>query len=411
MNQPTPQAPGTGPKAPPAAPKVPPAAPKAQPAAAPVRPPAAPARPRRRHWLVLSTFLLCVVAPVAVAAWYLWSVADDQFASTVGFSVRKEETTSAVELLGGITELSGSSSSDTDILYEFIQSQKLVSTLDAQLGLEEIWSKPVDDPVFAYDPEGTIEDLLSYWKRMVRVSYDTSGGLIEVRVLAFTAEDATRIAEGIFEESSKMINELSAIAREDAVSYARDELAASVERLKQAREAVTRFRNEKQIVDPTVDIQTQAGLLGTLQGQLAEALIEVDLLSDTARANDPRVAQAQRRVGVIQARIDEERRKLGISGDGSENREVFANIVGEYERLIVDREFAEQTYVSALAARDVAQAEALRKSRYLAAHVQPTLAERAEYPRREVMIGLFALFVFLVWAITLLVAYSLRDRR
>lgn len=364
--------------------------------------------------MVLS-FLLMVLLPAGVTAWYLWTRAADQYASTVGFSVRREETNSAIELLGGITQLSGSSSSDTDILYEFLQSQKLVADMDAAVELRTIWSRPgiswaIGDPVFAFDPTGTIEDLLSHWKRMVRISYDSASGLIEVRVLAFRPEDATRVAQELFDRSSVMINDLNAIAREDAIRYAREELDVAVERLATAREAVTLFRNRHQIVDPTIDLQAQAGLIGTLQSQLAAALIEVDLLRDATGASDPRLTQAQRRVEVIEARIAEERDKLGVTGgDGSDD--AFAAIVGDYERLQVDREFAEQAYVGALAAYDSALADARRQSRYLAAHILPTAAESARFPQRITLTGLVVLFSFLSWAILVLVAYSLRDRR
>ncbi len=361
--------------------------------------------------MVLLSFVALVALPVAAAAFYLWMIAADQYASTVGFSVRKETVSSPLEILGGITELSGSGTSDTDILYEYIQSQKMASLLQEKLDLARLWSKPEWDPVFAYQPGGTIEDLVDYWGRMVRVYYDTGSGLIEIRVLAFDADDAQRIAREIFSESSDMINELSAVARADAVRYANEELDQAVERLKQAREAITRFRNENRVVDPTADIETQAGILGTLQAQLAEAQIDLDLLDETTRASDPRITRAERRVRVIEMRIDDERRKRGITGSGDDNQKLFSTLVGEYERLIVDREFAEQTYISALAGRDVALAEARRQSRYLAAHIEPTKAERALYPQRAVLLGLLGLFLFMFWAILVLVSYSLKDRR
>ena len=260
------------------------------------------ARPRRRHWAVLISFLLFVLIPTVLTAWYLYVRAVDQYASTVGFSVRTEEASSAIELLGGITALSGSSSSDTDILYEFLQSQELVATLDDQLDLRSIWSRadPETDPIFAYHAPGTIEDLVRYWERMVRVYYDGSTGLLEVRVLAFAPDDAQAIAQAIFRESSAMINELSAIAREDALSYARDELEQSRERLAEARVAIAEWRNRNQTVDPTADTQGQMGLVTNLQAQLAEALIELDLLQDTTRENDPRLTQAERLITVIE---------------------------------------------------------------------------------------------------------------
>ncbi|OWV39265.1 hypothetical protein CDZ95_27085 [Mameliella alba] len=369
------------------------------------------ARLRRRHYAVLLSLLLGVLLPVLLVAGYLWLKAADQYASTVAFSVRTEEAGSPLEGLLGIPGISGSSSSDTDILYEFLQSQKLVEDIDAEIDLRAIWSKPSGDPVFAFDNDGTIEDLVEHWNRMVKIYYDDGAGLIEVRALAFTAEDAQLLAQTLFEHSSEMINALSAIAREDAIRYAREDLNEALDRLKTAREAVTKFRNANQLVDPSVDLQTQAGLLGTLEAQLAEALIEFDLLATSTREDDPRVTQAQRRIEVIRDRIEAERRKLGLAGGAEGGADVYANLFGEYERLVVDREFAEKSYTTALATYDAAQAESRRQSRYLAAYVRPTLAESSRYPERPVLLGLAALFIFLVWSTLVLVVYALKDRR
>ena len=381
------------------------------PAVGVIRPPAQLARIKVRHKLLLVSFLVAVVLPLVVTAFYLWARASDQYASYLGFSVRTEESSSAIELLGGITELSGSSSSDTDILFAYLISQELVRKMDDAVDLRGIWSRVSysSDPIFAYDPPGTIEDLLKHWERKVSIVYDSGSGMIDLRILAFTPEDAKTISQALLEECTAMINNLSAIAREDAVKYAREELEASVVRLKEARRVMTEFRNRTQIVDPAIDTQNQMGLLITLQGQMAEALIELDLLQDTTRQSDPRIVQANRRVGVIQVRIDAERRKLGF-GAGADTGEVFADLVGEYEGLLVDREFAERSYTAALASYDVAQAEARKQSRYLAAHIRPTLAEKAEYPERGKILALMALFLLLGWAILSLVYYSLRDR-
>ena len=374
--------------------------------------PAQPARARKRHWLLLLSFAVLVVLPSLLTAFYLWQRAADQFASDVAFSVRTEEKSSAIELLGGITELSGSSSSDTDILFAYLSSQELVSRVNERVDLRGIWSRVSleQDPVFAFDPSGTIEDLQAHWDRKISVVYDSGTGLIDLEVRAFDPEDAQRVAQAVLEECAAMINSLSDIAQEDSIRYTREELQNAVERLKTARRALTQFRNRTQIVDPSIDTQNQMGLLVTLQQQLADALIEFDLLQDTTRDNDPRIAQARRRIDVINGRIASERRKLGLGNEG-EGEEAFASLVGEYEGLIVDREFAETAYIAALAAQDSAQAEVRRQSRYLAAHVKPTMAERAEFPKRVKILGLQSLFSFFIWSIFCLVYYSLRDRR
>lgn len=380
--------------------------------ARPAAPPATRSRLRLRHRFVLFSFVLCVAMPVYTMGWFLYTRAADQYASHLGFSVRTEESGSAIELLGGITNLSGSSSSDTDILYAYLTSQELVRLIEREVGLRAIWGDADRwrDPVFTLDPAGTIEDLQAHWERMVRIQYDTGTGMIDLRILAFSPADARRIAVALYDACSAMINDLSAVAREDAIKYARDELAQAVERLKSARQALTAYRNRNQIVDPSIDTQSRMGLLTTLQRQLAEALIDLDLLRDSTRETDPRVVQATKRVSVIEARIAEERQKLGL-GESGGTQEAFADLVGEYEGLIVDREFAESAYTVALAAYDAAQAEAQRQSRYLAAHIAPTLAETAEYPERAKLLALTALFALFLWAIAVLVYYSLRDRR
>lgn len=373
-----------------------------------LQPAAEPAPLRRRHFGIASGFVLSVLVPLAIVAWYLFAVAADQYASTVGFSVRKEEVTSPIELFGGIADVASSGSSDTDILYEFIASQEMVKLLEARLGLSTLYSRPENDPVFAYDPTGTIEDLRSYWQRMVRVTYDSSTELIEVEALAFTPDDARAIATAVFEESARLVDKLSAIAQQDTIDFAKEEVERAVARLKTARQAMTQFRSRTQIVDPSADLQGQMGLLSTLEQQLAEALISADLLRESTVPNDPRVTQADRRIAVIQTRIEAERRNLG---HGSDEGEDYATLLAEYERLAVDREFAEQAYTAALATYDQALAEARRKSRYLAAYIRPTLAEASEYPQRFMLLAVLAFFLISGWAIAVLVYYSVRDRR
>ena len=86
-------------------------------------------------------------------------------------------------------------------------------------------------------------------------------------------------------------------------------------------------------------------------------------------------------------------------------------MLGAYEELQVDTEFANTAYTQALAGLAAARAEARRQSRYLAPHIEPTLAERALYPRRALLAGLTGLFLLLGWGILLLVYYNVRDSR
>ena len=379
-----------------------------------VRPIAIAATMRKRHWGIVLSFGITVLVPVLVTIFYLWAIATDQYSSNTGFTVRSEESGTATDLLGGLVSFgAGNTNSDADVLYEFIQSQEIVEKIDAKLDLRALYSTHwPHDPVFALRPDASIEDLHAYWERVVRISFDGGNGLIDLEVLAFSPEDARRVAEEIVSQSQAMINELNETAREDALRYARTDLDQAIQRIKDARGALTGFRTRTQIVDPQTDIETRLGVLQSLQQQLAEALVETGILEQTTTDNDPRLIQTRQKIAVIRSRIAYERQTFAnAENEVGSLGEDYPTLIAEYESLSVDLEFAEEAYRAALTAMDVAKSNALRQSRYLATYVNPTRSQSSEYPRRFVISGLAALLLIMLWGTGTLVYYSLRDRR
>jgi len=379
-----------------------------------IRPVAKPAKLKKRHRGLMSSFVLLVLVPLVLASVYLWGFAEDQYASTTGFTVRQEEGGGSNGLLSGLAAFTGGSggAADTDVLYEFIRSQEIVKIIDERIDINSIYTQEgKNDPVFSLWPDATIEEKLDYWQRMVRISYDKTAGLIELRVLAFSPEDAQMVAREIVAESQKMINGLNAVVREDTMGYAINDLEDSLERLKVARQALVRFRTVTQIVDPEADIEGRMGVVNSLQQQLAQALIEHDLVAATgSQDNDPRLLQAERLIEVIRARIESERQTFVQSGEVAGGGD-YPSMIADFENLMVEKEFAEKRYALSLTAFELARSSAVRQSRYLTAYINPTFAQTAEFPQRITLVVLLGLFMLLSWSIMVLVYYSLRDRR
>ncbi|MEN8741685.1 MAG: sugar transporter [Phaeobacter gallaeciensis] len=379
----------------------------------PAYPMARPAQMRRRHWGLVASFVLMVLAPLAAAVFYLWALAEDQYISTAGFTVRSQESSGATDLLGGLANFAGNTTaSDSDILYEFIQSQEMVESVDTTVPLRPHYSQHwPTDWVFSIWPDATLEEMIWYWQRIVGISYDSGSGLIEVQAVAFDPETARNITRAIVTESQIRINELNEQAREDAMRYAREDLDEALEQLKGAREALTQFRTRTRIVDPEADIQGRMGVMNNLQQQLATALIEYDLLRGTVGENDPRLKKAQQHIDVIRERINIERQTFtSTNTDTGAVGEDYPSLISEFERLTVDLQYAEETYRAALTALEVARDEATRQSRYLATYIKPTRAQESEYPNRPMLVGLVGLFLLLTWSILALIYYSIRDR-
>jgi capsular polysaccharide transport system permease protein len=367
-----------------------------------------PARVQPRHRVLLASFLALVVLPVVVTAVYLWAWAAPEYHSETSFSVRSEEMGSAAAgLLGAITQIGGGSASDTDVLYDYIRSQAIVEAIDARLDLRAVYNRAAGDWVFSLGDNPTIEALVDHWRKMVRVSLESREGILAVRTYAFTPEDAQKITQAVLAESDKLVNALSDQARRDAVRFASDELSQAEAHLREVRENLANFRRDHRFVDPRADVSGQAGLLNALEGELAKAMVERDMLLTYAEPKDQRVQQIDRRITAVKARIEDERNSLAVGGVTG----TMPEVVGDYEELEVDLEIARTAYTHALAGRAAAEAMAQRQARYLVPHIQPTLAETALYPRKALTTGLVALFLVLAWSVAMLVYYNVRDNR
>jgi capsular polysaccharide transport system permease protein len=248
---------------------------------------------------------------------------------------------------------------------------------------------------------------------MVHISDNPGSGILTVSVRAFSAIDAQRIAQAVEVASTEMINHLADQAQAETLRFAGAELIRAQARLATARSRLAAFRAETGMVDPKSDVSTETGVLGMLQGQLAEALVEQAMLDTEAEAASARrnaVNRAQkhevaRRITVLRARIKDERTAVG-AGEARD----FSAQLAQYERLETDLEFAREAYLATRKAHETARAEASHQSFYLASFAPPPLAQRALYPRRWLILGVGALFLLLGWAVIVLSAAALRDR-
>lgn len=376
------------------------------------RPAANPAQIKPRHRGLALSMALIIILPVLLTTIYLTVFAQPQYASQVGFTIRQEETGSASDLMGGLSGLLGSPlQGNADLLFEYVQSQEIVERIDVSFDLIEHYSENwPSDPIFSIWPTALIEDVHWFWNRMVRFTYDKATGLMLAQVRARDPDSAQQLAELIVSESELMINRLNETARRDTMRNAEADLDAALERLRSAREALAEFRARTQILDPQADIQGRMGVLNVLQQQLAESLVEYDLLNMQINdTNDPRLRQMQRRIEVVRNRIAEERRGFAQQ-DVTVDDTDYPRLIAQYESLLVNQIFAETTYQAALTAFDAARSNASRQTLYLANFIQPSLAQRAQYPQTILIIALTAGFMTLIWSIMALIYYSLRDR-
>jgi len=364
----------------------------------------------RTNGLLLS-FLLCVCLPFLAGAIYYSALATERFASYAGFSIRGIDRHSGIDSLGALTGLAstGSTTSDSYIVLHYLDSRELVEALDAELDLRGVYSSPDVDPLSRLAPEATAEEFLDYWETRTHTSFDPASGIIEIEVQSFSPEHAQRIADSVLSLTQKLVNELSASARNDALHFARGEVDLEEKRLRAALAAIRDFRAAEQSVDPSASAALEIQLISSLEARLIDVNARISVLRQTLDENAPSLVALQRDADALAAQIVERRQAIGSDTfDGAGARAVTQQLA-LYEELEVERGLAQQAYASALVSLEQARRDADRQQRYLAIHLRPQPAQSAKYPRtlRNLFVLAFALIA--VWGIGALVTYSVRD--
>ncbi len=372
---------------------------------------AKPAKPRRRHRMVAISFVLAVILPTIAAGTYLYTRAADQYASTVAFSIRSGEAVAPTEFLGALGNSLGATSTDAQVIYEFLRSQQMVETALAELPYREWYGLPQEDVVFRLADGASLEDVNDYWRWMTDVTFDGGTGIVTFTARAFRAEDAQAVSELALRESTRLVNQLSEEAREDAVTVASEALAAAEERLRDARLDVRSFRRFEQEINPEANAIASSQLVASLEEKLAEAEIELNTRTELVGERATELPYLRQRIESLRSRIASERGAVtGEAADDGSGRPL-ADLLAEYEKLQVDLRFAEDAYVSARAAYDRALFEGQKQQRYLSPHIRPTLSQEAQYPLRLLMtVGIFFL-ALVAWSTLVLIIYNIRDRR
>jgi capsular polysaccharide transport system permease protein len=366
---------------------------------------------RRRKMLAWSA-IVCVVVPTLLAGIYYGLIAADQYAVETRFAVRGTNASSSSDLLGVFSGIpaAGSTVTDSYILIDFMQSREMLDKLEGKIGIGHIYSRPEADYLSRFDTTSSSEDFLKYWRKMITANFDGSSQIVAVEVKAFTAEDAKQVATAILELNEALINELSVRARNDAVMHAQQEVNRMEDRLKATRAALRAFRDLQQEFDPVKNAESRFTIVSHLEQELSKARARLANLRSFMSADAPSVTVLESEIKALERQVEVERAKLG-KGAGAEQRgqESIGGLVASYEELLVEREFSEKAYVSALSSLERARVEADRQQRYLASVVRPTLPQEALYPKRILAIASFFFICLVLWALGVLVVYAVRD--
>jgi capsular polysaccharide transport system permease protein len=287
------------------------------------------------------------------------------------------------------------STDDAYVVHEYIASRDAMRKLVADDGLLEIFDRPEADFLWRYPgwfSAPSDERLFKHYLNFVSVSYDQTTGISTLKVQAFRPEHAQKIADALLRDSETLVNKLNERAQSDAIESASREVAASKDRAVTAQEMVTSFRNRESVLDPGLVSKAALETIARLsleQAQTNAMLAEVM----NSSPQSPQISSLRLRISAFEDQITKER--LQLAGTDSS----MAPRIAEYERLMLEREFAERAFVSALNSLEAARVDAQRQRLYLQRISSPAVPDYAAYPYRLTFIVVTFLLCSMVYRI------------
>lgn len=352
-------------------------------------------------------FTVIVLAPTVVAVLYYGLIASDVFVSESRFVVRNPQRAPDAGLLALMQAPAFSrAQDDAYLVHDYILSRDALKAADEKLGVRGIYSDHKADFIDRFPGilwwDDSFEALHRYWLRRVTVDIDSSSSIAVLRVRAFDAADAQRINDLMLQMGEKLINELNERSRSDLIRFASDEVKVAENRLQDASAKLSAYRGKQAVYEP--DRQASLQLQGV--AKINEELITTEAQLAQLRQlspNNPQIPSLVTKADSLRRAAANESAK--VTGGAAS----FSSRAPDFERLALERTFADRQLATALTALETARSEAQRKQLYLERLVSPNLPDESVEPRRLRAIATVVLVALIAWGVASLLLASIRE--
>lgn len=361
---------------------------------------------RQRSRRLLIRLVIFVVFPTLLATAYYAVWATPQYESYAIFTVQSSELRPALGMDGLLAGLAnGGAGHDTLAVRDYVLSRDMLSRLDKERGFIAHYKDPKHDFFSRLRATASFEEAYEYFERKVYADYDQVSGSVTVRVRAFSAEKSQDLSQSILDYSEEMVNRLSDRERRDRTSYAEAEVKRAEQRLTVARKVIVDLQQKHEDFNPLQSATAAMTIRTGLEVELAKARAEVQQLKSFMHQDAPQVRAANEKVKSLSAQVAGESRKLVDPSKPNGLNTAFA----DFEVAMVEKEFAQKAYESAMATLELARADADRQHRYVAVIASPSKPDESTYPHRIRSVVAAFVICFLLWGVVSLMAAAVRE--
>lgn len=334
-------------------------------------------RRRRKLLLLLSRLAAFVFLPTLIAGYYYYAVATPMYTTKSEFLILSADGAGGAGGLGGLLPSQFATGQDAIATQSYLQSKDAMLRLDRDVGFRAHFSQPHIDPIQRLDSGASTESAYKLYKKYVELGYDPTEGVIRMDVSTADPQVSSLFSEKLIGYAEERVDQLSREKRQDAVRTAVTSLEDAKAERRAAQERLVRLQ-EGSILDPEGEIANIRQLISTVELQLQEKQLALNIQLNNSRPNRSKVAALRSEIEVLQAELDKKNARLT---DATAGESSLASQTAAIQMAQADLATADMVLQSALESKRQSAIEANKQVRYLTVSVKPVPSQDPSYPR------------------------------
>jgi capsular polysaccharide transport system permease protein len=338
------------------------------------------ARRRQRRLVLLFTRLTAFVfLPTLIVGWYFIVIATPMFATKSEFVIQQAEPAAAAGGLGGLFQgTSMATQQDSLTVQSYLASRAAMLRLDEDHGFKAHFSSPQIDAIQRLDADATNEAAFKVYSDKVRISYDSTEGILRMEVIAADPATSQRFAEALIGYAEEQVDQMTQRPRDEAMAGARQSYQEAEARRIEALEKWLKIQEESLTIDSVGETAALTSQISNLETQRQQLQLTLQDRLNVRRPNQAQVEALQNQIASIESLIADVRGQITSGANGG------ASLATRNTELrLAEENYTFQTLQvqAALTQMETAQIEANRQVRYLSLGVEPVAPDEPTYPR------------------------------
>lgn len=335
---------------------------------------------------------------------------EELYESTSKVIVRQPDSSTMMDTSMALLTGLGVSSTDNDaqVLIEYIESIDMMNKINERLDLFSHYNSSVGSLLSRRYilKQDDYDQLYNVYLKMININVQPSSKVVFLKVKAYNSEFATRFNNEIIKNAEIFINDINnTLAKKQLNFYLKEHKKIEAE-LVDIKSDLLMFQDKHQILDPTSDSIALQTVTYTLESQVIQKQVELEILKSTLAPSSFLIKSKNLELSILKSKIKNERENLTRSSNNG-----FNSLINEYADIKFKAELLYKRFTSSLISQEKARIETYSQLKTLVTVDSPSSPRFAKYPEIIYNVLLFIIVNLMLFFIVRIIYLVIKELR